>query len=100
LSKDDVDEIFETITSEGMIHIAHKWIPIEIEVEPIRDTEKSYFGRVTVYEIVNGSQEMLFEDEESWIPKTMADNPWWICTIKFEHLGKVSNKKFEVDDYY
>ena len=34
------------------------------------------------------------------IPKSMADNPWWICTVKFEHGGKVSNRKFEVNDYY
>ena len=92
-------EEFSTIESEGMIHIAHRWVPIEIEVEPKRETEKAYFGAVTVYEIVEGSQEMLFEDKETWIPKSMSDNPWWICTVKFEHPGKVANKRFEVDDY-
>ena len=94
------DEDFETITSEGMIFIAHKWIPINIEVEPIRETEQAFFGRVTVYEDVDYGNEVLFEDEETWIPKSMAENPWWICTIKFEHQDKVANKRFEVKDYY
>lgn len=91
---------FDTITSQGMIEILHKWIPIEIEVIPKRETEKAYFGSVTVYEDVDGTNEMLFEDNETWIPKSMADNPWWICTVKFEHGGKVANKRFEVDEYY
>ena len=94
-------EEFGTIESEGMIFVAHRWVPIEIEVEPIRETEKAYFGSVRVYEVVaTGSNEILFEEEGTWIPKTMADNPWWICTIKFEHPDKVSNKRFEVNDYY
>lgn len=93
-------EDFDPITSEGMIFIAHKWIPIEIEVVPVRETEKAYFGSVIVYEVVSSSNEILFEKEDTWIPKSMADNPWWICTVKFEHPDKVANKRFEVDDYY
>lgn len=94
-----MDEIEETISCEGMIFIAHRWIPIDIEVEATKETEKAYFGDVTVYEEVDGSHMVLFEKSETWVPKSMAENPWWICTILFEHAGKVSNRRFESDGY-
>ena len=39
--------------------------------------------------------EELFKKENTWIPKSMADNVWWICTKMFEHPDKVANKRFE-----
>jgi len=100
---DELDEldVIDEIESEGMIYISHRWIPIETEVLAYKETEKAYFGNVTVYECdEDGRIDELFKKENTWIPKSMSGNPWWICTILFEHPDKVSNKRFEVGNYY
>lgn len=92
------DEEFETITSEGMIFIAHRWVPVTVVVEPTAETEKAYKAEVSVYEDVEfGQKEILFYNESTWIPKSMAGNVWWICTAKFDHADKVANKRWDVE---
>jgi len=99
-SVDTPDVISET-ESEGTIYIAHRWIPIETEVIAYKETEKAYWGDVTVYECDDtGRVDELFKKENTWIPKSMSDNPWWICTVMFEHPDKVANRRFEKNDYY
>lgn len=94
-------DVIDEIETEGTIYIAHKWIPIETEVLAYRETEKAYFGDVTVYECDDtGRVDVLFSKKDTWIPKSMSGNPWWICTVMFEHPDKVANKRFEVNDYY
>jgi len=91
-------DILDEIESEGTIYIVHQWIPIETSVEVYKETEKAYFGNVTVYECDDdGRIDTLFAKEKTWIPKSMSDNPWWICTKMFDHPDKVSNKRFEND---
>lgn len=94
-------DVIDEINSEGTIYIAQQWIPIETEVIAYKETEKAYFGTVTVYECDDdGRVDDLFKKENTWIPKSMSDNPWWICTILFDHPDKVANKRFEKNDYY
>ena len=89
------DVLDEEITAEGMIYISRQWIPIETEVIIYRETQKAYFGNVTVHECDDiGRVDILFEKENTWIPKSMANNVWWICTIMFEHQDRVANKRF------
>lgn len=98
IEDDDSPDVLDEIESEGTIYIAHQWIPIETEVISYKETEKAYFGDVTVYECDStGRVEELFKKEKTWIPKSMSDNPWWICTVMFDHPGKVANKRFEND---
>lgn len=95
---DESSDILDEIEAEGTIYIAHVWIPIETSVEVYKETEKAYFGNVTVYECDDdGRVDELFKKEKTWIPKSMSDNPWWICTVMFEHPDKVANKRFEND---
>lgn len=97
---DESYDVLEEITSEGTIYISHQWIPIETEVKVYKETDKAYFGNVTVYECDStGRIDELFSKEKTWIPKSMSGNPWWICTILFDHPDKVANKRFE-NDYY
>lgn len=101
VGKIESDDFIDEISAEGTIYIAHQWIPIETSVQVRRETEKAYFGNVTVYECDSvGRVDTLFEKTDTWVPKSMSDNPWWICTVKFEHQGKVSNKRFEENDYW
>ena len=100
-TNEETPDVIEEITAEGMIFISHQWIPIETEVIAYRETEKAYFGDVTVYECDSDERiEDLFKEEKTWVPKSMSDNPWWICTVKFEHPDKVANKRFENNGYY
>ena len=93
----ELDESSE-IESEGMIELNGVWIPIETSVLYHRETEKAYFGKVIVYECDEwGRSDVLFEKDDTWIPKSMSDNPWWICTVLFSHPDKVSNRRFEND---
>ena len=73
--------------------------PIETSVVVYRETDKAYFGDVIVHECdSDGRVDILFKKEKTWIPKSMCDSPWWICTKMFDHPDKVANKRFE-DDY-
>lgn len=93
---DYAENVIDEIESVGTIYIAHRWIPIETTVEVYKETDNAYFGDVTVYECDdNGRVEELFKKQKTWIPKSMADNVWWICTKLFEHPDKVSNRRFE-----
>ena len=86
-------EEFE-IESEGMMQVYNgKWVQITTRIEVKKETEKAYFGALKVFE---DDYNELYSDSETWIPKSMAENVWWICTVKFEHAGKVSNRRFEV----
>ncbi len=101
--EDDIDEniidendILEEITSVGTIYIAHQWIPIETSISVYKETDKAYFGDVTVYECDSTSRvDELFSKEKTWIPKSMSSNVWWIYTILFEHPDKVANKRWD-----
>lgn len=91
-------DVIDEIEAEGTIYTAHQWITIETSVQVYKETEKAYFGDVTVYECDDdGRVDTLFVKEKTWIPKSMSDNPWWICTVMFEHPDKVANKRFEND---
>lgn len=95
---DESSDVIDEINSEGTIYISHQWIPIETEVIVYRETDKAYFGDVTVYECDStGRIDELFSKKRTYIPKSMSDNPWWICTVMFEHPDKVANKRFEND---
>ena len=88
-------ERYDEITSEGTIHQNGRWIPIEISIIPDFDTEKAYHCDVIVYKIHEGIRSgIIFSKEDTWVPKSMAQSPWWICTVKFEHTDKVANRRF------
>lgn len=92
---DELD-IIDEIESEGTIFIAHQWVPIDTVVQVYKETDKAYFGDVTVYECDStGRIGKTFSKEKTWIPKSMASNVWWICTKMFDHPDKVANKRFE-----
>lgn len=98
LDESNESDTLEEITTDGTIYISHQWIPIETKVTVYRETEKAYFGNVTVHECDDdGRVDVLFEKENTWIPKSMSGNVWWICTVMFEHPGKIANRRF--DDY-
>ncbi|MCZ6582679.1 MAG: hypothetical protein O6761_05865 [Thaumarchaeota archaeon] len=92
---DELD-IIEEIESEGTIFITHQWISIDTLVQVYKETDKAYFGNVTVYECDNiGRTGELFNKEKTWIPKSVADNVWWICTKLFDHPDRVANRRFD-----
>jgi len=93
-------DIIDNITAKGTIEKTFGWYPIETSLKVYKKTNKAYFGDITVF-AVNGDTRLyiLFEKEKTWIPKSMSDNPWWICTKLFWYSGKVANKRFE-DDYF
>lgn len=99
--KDDTSDVIDEIESEGMIYYSHRWIPIETSVTVYKESAsgKAYWGDVTVYECDDiGRVDTLFEKNGTWIPKSMSNNVWWICTNIFDHPDKVSNRRFE-DNY-
>lgn len=93
----DESEEFQEIISEGMMEVfSGKWVPIEVSVIPDRETEKAYHGTIAVYEVdSSGRCDDLCPETKGWVPKSMSDNPWWICTNTFSHQGKVSNRRFD-----
>jgi len=91
---------YSEIVSDGMLHTIGGWIKIQTTVLPYRETEKAYYGKIRVDELVDGEPEMLYGGEKTtWIPKSMADNVWWICTNTFDEKRKVSNKVFQKQQY-
>lgn len=89
-------DVIDEITAEGTIYIAHQWIPIETVVIAYKETDKAYFGDVIVHECNStGKIDELFKKEDTWIPKSMSSNVWWICTKMFDHPDKVANRRFE-----
>lgn len=92
----DYNDIIEEIESEGMILSTYGWTPIDTIVKVYKETDKAYFGDVTVHEVdYTGRVSVMFSKEKTWIPKSMCNNVWWICTILFEHKDKVSNRRFD-----
>ena len=91
------DSDYIEIVSEGMMEKGIVWIRIEISVEPQKETEKAYYGDVTVYECDQDGRVDTEYQKVTWLPKSMAENPWWILTKIFDFSGKVSNRRF--DDY-
>ncbi len=100
ISYDLPNSSISIINAEGSIYKNHDWLPIETSIIIYKKTEKAYFGDVIVY-LLNDLRRVgiLFEKLKTWIPKSMSDNPWWICTVMFEYKKKVANKRFE-DDFW
>ena len=95
--QNEESETLYEVESEGMMQRSGQWVPIDCIVKVERETEKAYYGNVTVFECDDwGRFDIIFE-RETWIPKSMSDNPWWITTKLFDYSGKVSNRRF--DDY-
>lgn len=89
---------YDEIVTEGMYQTTYVWVKIETSVTPIRETEKAYYAKITVYEVDGmGRCDDIFPEKVYWIPKSMSENPWWICSNIFDHTGKVANRRF--DDY-
>lgn len=87
---------YSEIISEGMIETPVGWMKIQTTVLPYKETEKAYYAFMRVDEMVDGEPEMLYGSSiDEWIPKSMTENVWWICTKKFDETRKVSNKIFE-----
>ena len=98
-SQPDVTDVFVEIEKKGMIYIIQRWVPIETVVQVYKETDLAFFGNVTVYECDHVRRiHVLFEKNDTWIPISMSDNPWWICTKMFNHPGKVANKRFDEYD--
>ena len=93
---------YSEIKSNGMLKsIGGGWIKIQITVLPYKETERAYYGLIRVDELVDGEPEMLYNGEKTtWIPKSMAENVWWICTNTFDETRKVSNRTFEKKQNY
>lgn len=89
-------DFIDTIESRGMIEMEGVWVKATVILDVKKETEKAYLGNV---EVLAGN-DSVYEEEDTWIPKSMTSNVWWICIVKFGHDGKVSNKRFEVNDYY
>ena len=90
-------ENFE-IECEGMMETAGQWVPIDCVVEVVKETEKAYYGMVTVYECDDYGRSDVIYEKETWLPKSMSENPWWIITKMFDFSGKVSNRRFDSYD--
>ncbi len=88
---------YSEITSEGMVESPIGWIKVQTTVLPYRETEKAYYAMIQVDEMLpGGDSELLYgPPTKSWIPKSMAENVWWICVNKFDETRKVSNRVFE-----
>ena len=85
------------IVSQGMMQKGIDWIPIEISVNPQKETAKAYYADVVVYECDDFGRADAEYQRVDWLPKSMAQNPWWILTVYFDFAGKVSNRRW--DDY-
>lgn len=97
ISYNVIDEIY----AEGTIQIHGVWADIETEVKVYKKTNKAYFGSVTVHIVLGGQWGATkFHKDNTWIPKSMSQNPYWICTVMFGHPEKVSNKRFEEDTFW
>ena len=86
----------DEIICEGSLQTLHKWIPITCTIIPDKETEKAIHGTITVTE--DGEGTPLYEPIINWIPKSMSENPWFICTKIFDEERKVANKRFESYD--
>lgn len=92
-NNNDVDVIDE-IECEGMLKISgYRWVPITCRIEVYKETEKAVYGEITVHEDDDTSP--VFGPVVKWVPKSMSDNPWFICTVLFETERRVSNKRFD-----
>lgn len=90
-------EVFDPIVSIGTLEMSGVWVKIEVEVHPERETQKAYYGDVTVYDVdENGNRDCdIYHTVKAWVPKSMSANPWWICTNTFECEGRCANKRFD-----
>lgn len=88
---------YSDIVSEGMVETRNRWVHIKVTVTPSKETEKAYYGMIRVDEVIPGEKNELFYKSSitSWVPKSMADNPWWILTKKFDETRKVANRVFD-----
>ena len=85
----------DEIVSEGMLQRGIDWIPIEVSVSPEKETEKAYYADVLVYECDDFGRADVEYQRVDWLPKSMAQNPWWVLTKFFDFSGKVSNRGFD-----
>lgn len=100
-SDDSFDDLLGYVYGEGTIEIHHLWGEIQTKVQIFRETEKAYFGNVTVNMVIDGGLgARLYHKKDTWIPISMSQNPYWICTVMFGHPEKVSNKRFDEDEDY
>lgn len=85
-------ECIERIESHGMMEMAGVWVAITVIVYVRMETQKAYYGdvRITTDDIA----ESIYSQYGTWIPKSMASNCWWICTVKFGHAEKVANRRW------
>jgi hypothetical protein len=90
-------ETFE-VESEGMMESGGQWIPIDCQVSVEKETEKAYYGEVTVFECDDFGRNDVIYEKNTWLPKSMSQNPWWIVTKLFDFSGKVSNRRFDEYD--
>jgi len=92
-------EILEVITSEGMMHRGYRWVPITCTIEVHKETEKAVNGTVTVLSDDNNEDDkIMYGPEIFWIPKSMCENVWFICTILYDEENKVSNKRWNDEE--
>ena len=89
--------MIDTIDGEGMMKTEYgRWVPILSEVMVEKETEKAYFGNLNI-SIVNSAgipiEDVVYVDEV-WIPKKMADNPWFLCNKIAEKELRISNRRF------
>ncbi len=92
----DESSDYSEITSKGMIYRVNTWIKIKSTVLPLRETEKAYYAIMKIDEITHDGLDNLYGNSiKDWIPKSMVNNIWWICTKKFDETNRVSNNVFQ-----
>ena len=89
------EQLSDEFCSDGMMEQYGQWIPIECVVQSNKETAKAYYGTITVYKCDEYGRELELFTKDSWLPKSMTCNPWWIVTQLFEEDCKVSNRRFE-----
>ncbi len=91
---------YSEITGMGMLQTPIGWVKIQTTLLPEKESDLAYYGMIKVDEFVGKKLEPLYKSSKTdWIPKSMAQNVWWICTNKFDETRKVSNKIF-IPEYY
>jgi len=83
-----------TIESEGAIQREYKWNHIICTVIVDRESEKAIHGTIYVREKNSNGFGNLHGPIINWLPKSMANNPWFICTNIFEEENKISNRRY------
>ena len=88
----DTPDIIDEIECVGMLYTLYRWIPITCTILVDRETEKAVHGMVRVVDVDDTT---IYEPQIYWVPKSMSQNPWFICTKLYDEERKVANKRFE-----